>query len=359
MRHSQYQKLAKSLEALDDAALIELLQHGSTLHSGLGGTSLKVAYDGCTLFVKMIPLNDLERSMDGQKSTANLFHLPCYYQYGVGSMGFSAWRELSSHFMSTQWVLANENQQFPLLYHYRIIKKAQVPDPTEDDKRREHVVYWGNSVAIEKRWQANRQATHQIALILEFIPETLNNWLYTQAKMGDAELERAIQMVETPLFETVAFMNAKELLHFDAHFTNILTDGKQVYFADFGLATSTHFTLCNEEKLFFSKHHDYDRSFVAWALTKWILSYVFGREDHKRALASFAHGNSSATTSKMLSPYLSATIKKYAPIAYLMNTFLEEMVADRSKKIAYPADELELLWNKMSSSASTAFQKLP
>ena len=33
-------------------------------------------------------------------------------------------------------------------------------------------------------------------------------------------------------------MNTHGLVHFDAHFGNVLTDGRRLFVADFGLATS-------------------------------------------------------------------------------------------------------------------------
>ena len=50
-------------------------------------------------------------------------------------------------------------------------------------------------------------------------------------------------MVEKELEAGTSFMNARGLLHFDAHFQNILTDGERLYFADYGLAISSRFDL--------------------------------------------------------------------------------------------------------------------
>ncbi|MFF2503082.1 hypothetical protein ACFVTY_06840 [Streptomyces sp. NPDC058067] len=49
-------------------------------------------------------------------------------------------------------------------------------------------------------------------------------------------------------------MNSRGLLHFDAHFQNILTDGRRLYFADFGLALSSRFDLSPSEAGFFERH---------------------------------------------------------------------------------------------------------
>ncbi len=42
-------------------------------------------------------------------------------QYGIGSPGFSAWRELAANMIVTEGVLASETESFPLLYHWRLV----------------------------------------------------------------------------------------------------------------------------------------------------------------------------------------------------------------------------------------------
>ncbi|MGA4844917.1 hypothetical protein ACOBQB_00960 [Streptomyces sp. G5(2025)] len=56
-------------------------------------------------------------------------------------------------------------------------------------------------------------------------------------------------------------MNACGLLHFDAHFENILTDGRQLFFADYGLAISSRFELAQGEADFFDQHRTYDQCY--------------------------------------------------------------------------------------------------
>jgi len=59
---------------------------------GVGGDSVVIDVEGVPVFAKRIPLTDRELANPG--STANLFDVPVYCQYGVVSPGFSAWREL-------------------------------------------------------------------------------------------------------------------------------------------------------------------------------------------------------------------------------------------------------------------------
>ena len=59
--------------------------------------------------------------------------------------------------------------------------------------------------------------------------------------MADQDLS-AFARVDAKLADTTAFMREHGLVHFDAHFLNILTDGHGLYFSDFGLALSTRLT---------------------------------------------------------------------------------------------------------------------
>jgi hypothetical protein len=63
---------------------------------------------GTPVFVRRVPLTDLERRPENVRSTANLFALPVFCQYGLGGPGFGAWRELAVHTMTTNWVLTGE-----------------------------------------------------------------------------------------------------------------------------------------------------------------------------------------------------------------------------------------------------------
>lgn len=55
--------------------------------------------------------------------------------------------------------------------------------------------------------------------------------------------QRAISFVEENIKATNHYMNAHGLVHFDAHFRNILTDGETLFLSDFGLALSEKFDL--------------------------------------------------------------------------------------------------------------------
>ncbi|GIE98247.1 hypothetical protein [Paractinoplanes rishiriensis] len=100
--------------------------------TGVGGRTGTALFDGSPVFVKWVPLTDGERQRSG--STANLFGLPLHYQYGIGSAGFGAWRELAAHRMTTEWALSGRYAGVPLLYHWRIVPRVPAPDPDDVDR---------------------------------------------------------------------------------------------------------------------------------------------------------------------------------------------------------------------------------
>lgn len=66
--------VSERLAALDDARLLKLLGEGSAPAAGIGGSTTTIAVDGLPVFVKRVPLTDLELAHSG--STANLFNRP-------------------------------------------------------------------------------------------------------------------------------------------------------------------------------------------------------------------------------------------------------------------------------------------
>ncbi|MFE6924525.1 hypothetical protein ACFVAV_26115 [Nocardia sp. NPDC057663] len=79
------------------------------------------------VFAKRVPLT--ERELAHRGSTANLFDLPVFCQYGIGGPGFNAWRELAANIVVTEGVLAGETQAFPMLYHWRVLPgRAPIAD---------------------------------------------------------------------------------------------------------------------------------------------------------------------------------------------------------------------------------------
>ena len=100
-RIKRYSQISTSLSALSNEKLKQILADGKPMHEGIGGKSALISINDTPVFVKKVPLTDLEQLPQHFMSTANIFDLPPSYQYGVGSAGFGAWRELATHIMTT------------------------------------------------------------------------------------------------------------------------------------------------------------------------------------------------------------------------------------------------------------------
>lgn len=234
-RITQYSNVGTCLACLSNERLKQILIDGKPMHEGIGGKSALIYIDEIPVFVKTIPLTDLEQLPQNFGSTANLFNLPLCYQYGVGSAGFGAWRELATHVMTTNWVITSECENFPIMYHWRILPN----DPSELNVEewgdiKKYCQYWENSSAIRQRVKSLNKAAAHITLFLEYIPQNLYEWLPAQISKGGDTAALAITLVDKHLKATNTYMNTHGLMHFDAHFKNILTDGKLLYFSDFG-----------------------------------------------------------------------------------------------------------------------------
>ena len=137
----------------DNPAVVQInkvLVNGKEMHKGIGGTSLQIEIDNTPVFVKKVPLTDLELQTENYMSTANIFNLPMCYQYGIGSAGFGAWRELAAHVMTTNWVITGGCPNFPIMYHWRILKDVdnKIISDEEQAALDKDTAYWENNQEI-------------------------------------------------------------------------------------------------------------------------------------------------------------------------------------------------------------------
>ncbi|MER5999710.1 serine/threonine protein phosphatase [Nonomuraea angiospora] len=348
-RVSRYSEVASALALHSDRQLGESLEQAQTLGSGIGGTSVLLDIDGVPVFAKRIPLTDLERRAGNVMSTANLFGLPPFCQYGIGGPSFGAWRELAAGVMTTNWVLAGRSAAFPLLYHWRVLPGA--PPPIDEHADVEALVrYWEGSPAVRDRLHAVAQASAGIVLFQEFIPYNLDSWLATQLTAGQDAAIAASAMVESCLRTDVAFMNGQELMHFDGHFGNILTDGERLYIADLGLATSPRFDLSTQEIEFLARNRTHDIGYALMRLVNWLVTNICGvkvppngipaqRNEYIRACADGADPAGAP-------PAVAAVIRRYAPVAAAMNDFYWDLYGTR-RTTPYPSEKIERAMSAM------------
>lgn len=337
--------VSTALARYDDRALRELVDTAVPVGSGIGGTSSLLKVAGTPVFVKRVPLTDLERRPEHVRSTANLFRLPLFCQYGIGTIGtpgFGAWRELAVHTMTTDWVLAADHEGFPLMYHWRVLPDSTpLPEELADVDRA--VAYWGGGARVRRRIEALQQSSASVALFLEYLPQNLHQWLSTQVAAGGETADRACAMVERELEAGISFLNARGVLHFDAHFENILTDGERLYLADYGLALSSGFERSRGEADFFDRHQTYDRCYTATYFVNWLVTALYGyhREDRegRRALVrAYAAGKRPTG----IPAVAAAILARHAPVAAVLADFTGAF-RSRSRRTPYPLEQIRRL----------------
>ena len=317
-RLENHKIVAAELAKISDADLAAKILIAKQIHTGIGGTAAKLEFAGVPVFAKKIALTDLE--IKNPHSTRNLFELPTYYQFGVGSAGFGVWRELSAHQMTTKWVLDGECPNFPLLHGFKIVARDKPTETINEEELQIRTQYWGNSQAVTKRLRAIHYAKYDVVVFLEYAPQNLCEYMSPQASEGTRTARPNMEMVEQNINSTAAFMASKGLLHLDTHHGNIVTDGEQLYFTDFGLAISQNFELSAAEREFFSKNKGYDQA-LALSCFDWP-----------------AKTRNGEVVAKL--PEVAAVAQKYKTLSALTEKFREELRDDRSKQVEYPAAKM-------------------
>ncbi len=333
-RLAAHRVAATALAVQSDAELAELLAGGRSQGTGIGGSAVTLEVAGVTVFAKSIPLTDLELRPENHRSTADLFGLPTFYQYPMGSTGFGAWRELAAHIMTTTWVLTGGFPGFPLTHHWRVLP---APPPREDAIAGEFggidgaVARWDGSAAVRRRLEAITASSACIVVFQEHIPYRLADWL--------AGPDADFALAERQLVAGARFMRAQGFVHFDTHFGNVLTDGTQVYFADFGLATCDHFALSEPERRFLADHRDFDLAYIATGLVAHAVDALRGNQPRREFLRAWVSGNAERPVAV---PHLAALLDRYGPLAQLVLDF-HDALNSGPKTHPWPAEQVARL----------------
>lgn len=282
---------------------------------GVGGDSAVLDVDGVPVFVKRIPLTDRELAHWG--STANLFDLPVFCQYGVGGPSFNAWRELAANIIVTDGVLAGETQSFPMLHHWRVLP-GRSPVAAEHADIDTVVAAQGGCPAVCARLEALAAAPSSLVLFCEYIPHPMPDWLRENPEGKAAAVERQFS-------EIVTFLDDRELLHMDFHFGNLRSDGERIYLSDFGLATSPRFDLSTAERDFADRHATHDADYAAMRLVNWLVTGVCGipmpTSGGPVARNEYVFQCATGHISDDVSPVVAAILTRHAPAAAKLNAF--------------------------------------
>jgi hypothetical protein len=349
-RTERFAQISAALALQSDQQLSRLVDEAEQLASGIGGTTLAFEIEGLKVFAKRVRLTDLERRPENRMSTKNIFELPTFCQRNVGSVGFGVWRELAAHAMTTGWVLSRQLESFPLMYHWRVLEGAAAagaaPLPDELADVDGMVRYWGGSKAMGMRLKALADATASVMIFLEYVPWNLSAWLEQQWATGPEEMASACTMVERGLTVDVPLMNSLGLVHGDAHFGNILTDGHRLYFADLGLATSERFALSMDERSYLHHNASLDRGYVLAKWVNWLAKAwtppTSSLQERMELVRAAAQGQALHRLIPDLPASVAAIIRRHAPVATLVNDFYVKLHGER-RSARYPRDDIEAL----------------
>jgi serine/threonine protein kinase len=349
-RKKRYFQLSSQIAQLDHVQLLSLFNDAEpSMGWGINHT---IQIDGFAVFVKRVPITDVE--YHNLLSTKNLYDLPTYYNYGIGSAGFSVFRELMAHIKTTHWVMDGAIETFPLMYHYRIVPFSGWRVDVDMAQHQKYVEYWGNNANIGNYVLGRTKANYELVLFLEYVPYVLATWLKDHGGQCQQPL--------ADLFKTVDFLSSQGIIHFDAHFDNVLTDGERAYLTDFGLVLDRSFALSKEEEDFFFQHIFYDYGVILSSLGA-VVSLLYGicpesdrlkirrkyritAELKPSEMRSILLNNikqiHTDETMKLDNTYVLAIVKNRSAIA-LIQEFFTKMRGDQQKSTRFPNAELQIL----------------
>ena len=352
-RLRRYSKLANEFAVMDADDLAALgLDRAPTQGWGTSQGTI-VGDDG--VFVKRVPVT--EREYEHLYSTKNLFRLPLYYQYGVGSAGFGVFRELATHVKTTSWVLDGSCARFPMLLHHRIVPRRSPHAAANPDSwvaGGDYVGYWGGSKRIGTYIAERARAPYELWLVLEWVPHVLHEWI-----VGAGGQDAAGRVVDE-LVSTVSFLHERGVFHFDAHWGNVVCDDDGgVFLTDFGLANDRAFALSADERAFFDAHVHYDYGETIYSLGAAMVGLVMKLEADARAalvrryvpegdrvdqdvVIDFLVRNIDDNPLELSGGYVDA-VRRYAEVILFMNSFFASMRANRKKNTPFDDARLRAL----------------
>ena len=360
LRTKKYFALSSQIAHLDNAQLRSLFDNSESKESNSGwGLNQTIVFGESKVFVKRVPITNIE--YNNLFSTKNFYNVPTHYNYGFASSGFGYFRELITHIKTTNWVLEEAILAFPLMYHYRIIpffgRRADVD-----------VEKLGNNPNVRNYMLDRVNANYELIIFLEYIPYVLDKWLQENPSL----LQKSLDDLRT----TIDFLRTKKIIHFDAHFQNILTDGERIYLTDFGLVLDKSFALTLDEESFFEQNIFYDYGEVMRNIGHLIWApYDSCSENDKRRimekygikeglknyeLRSILLDNIEQIHTDgimKLDEYYVATVVKYRSIITLMQDFFVEMANNnmKDKETKLPHVKLRRLLQKTGFLPSTEF----
>ncbi len=304
-----------------------------------------IEIDGQRVFVKRIPLTDLE--VTNAYSTKNHYRIPTWYNYGVGSAGFGAFRELAAHQKTSNWVRAGQCTAFPLLHHHRLVSSGANSESFDDLDG--YVTYWNGSKSIERYMRERTESKQHLLLFLEYLTP-LSDWMVDNPSKLAGMLPKALKSID--------FLHQNGMIHFDAHLYNWLTDGRELFLTDFGLVLDREFELTKSELVFFEKHRFYDYTQVIGTFGNALLANALSLNTSQQELVKKEMEKSSSAKKSYWNTMIGAAFslhekksialpqalikyfQKYQAIITEKNSFMHDLCESRKSSNKYPALKL-------------------
>ena len=123
-RHKIYFELNNKLSFINNNEINKMIIYKKKDKFKKWGINKIITFNNHKIFIKAIPISKL--FYDNPLNTSNLYNIPSFYNFGFGSAGINPYRELLLHIKTTNYILSNKCDFFPLLYHYRIIENDDI-----------------------------------------------------------------------------------------------------------------------------------------------------------------------------------------------------------------------------------------
>ena len=232
------------------------------------GLSTHVEVDGCPLFIKAVPVT--ERELDAGLPTTNLYGVPPSFNYPFGSPGLSVGRELAFARQSTEWVSTGECSAFPILIRDHVIHRPQPTRSVSGD----YSAYRGDVESVSEYLHDRAAATFALVLVYEDLADCAADRIIT----SPSDVGWIVEHVE----QAIAFLQAREIVHFDVDLFNVVTDGERAYIADHGLVMDPTFDLNTQERQFLARNRHFDRGNLYLAVGHQVYEMYRAKPAHAR-----------------------------------------------------------------------------
>jgi hypothetical protein len=174
------------------------------------------------------------------------------------------------HIKTTNYVLNGECENFPLLYHYRIIETK----PTKINFNIYDYKYWNSNNNLKEYINAKSKSKYKILLFIEYFPKVVQNWMLENKNNINSFYKQSLNIIN--------FLNLKNIIHFDTHNRNFVVDSNNtIYLTDYGLVLDTDFNLSKKELLFYNKNKYYDYGLLSFIIIWYLVDIISDAKNKK------------------------------------------------------------------------------